>query len=1070
MINLININMINDDFNIDKYSDNELFNLMDLNNPSDRELEARIIMLMNQYESETDVYRFFEDVFDRFFSHNEDIIEGFTTPSTAPTQPTAPTKPTAPQTQLPLKNIVVVKNDDSTENKDPVIEKYVNPMLAEPVKRVICIDSQYRDNLIYPFSSNFTFNLSETLTDVISVKLYSLQIPFTWYTVGNEYGSNFFYLKGISPGINNGNFDYKIQIDPGNYKQIDFSNSINTSFQNIFNSHLDVSFGVTSVSYNSINSKLKTSIDIKSIYNETNYFLDFTNGIVSNDPNHVSSIRQLFGFNDYNYFPCSVYSNYVNYTSIDSLSNSYKITKDNNTIYISLYQSSLDQYSRVLEYQPSNISNNNFSIVSSLILDNYYTPLQIFNDINQQIINSPFLNKNSSLSFINKRYELKLALNRNKDTTKENMKYYVSFSGDLWSGANSLFNFNNLQNNIIEMNNIISEKRSSETRTSFVINYNLSISFISNNFNYKDGPTFNVQNSTDILDTVTYINKINSALIGNNDMNSTYKAELNLSSNNYITINCQAKKTIYVSDISIINNLENFSIENASSNVIIQYTNFGYIVNEGAIFTITLRNNNFTKNIILNIPILQNTFTSHNDFIDYIIKTITSYNSINYREIDLSQSTLSIITIDKTGKINCKFNIVVIIRLIESNYTMKLNSGNDIWKTDFGLNSSYDLSVGSDYSITTLPVVTGKQVQGNMIFYTNLLYLTGLNNFFLIRPIPNILGGVYTTDEIYMKKMKLDLPLNIFYTKEQVALSINNLFNNDKETKGSYVELDNLSYTKIRLNINKLFTSLDYKIVFFDGAFTKCNYGNSHSIGNVKWDTTLGWILGFRNLTEYNLTADNLSTDGITTYYNVYFNQSYTINNNIVTLTGDTAINVNLYNYLLINIDDFCQNRINDGLVTITKTENNIPLPSYANRNIYRCDPSTIKNYPSTNQRNLAINRVDNNNLTAKQVYSATQILNIKQVNFNINKLYSAGPNSQDIFGIIPIKTGGLNPGDSFIDFSGGLQNQERKYVGPVNLRRMSIQLLNDKGHILDLNGANWSFSLIIEQIYNPSK
>jgi hypothetical protein len=50
------------------------------------------------------------------------------------------------------------------------------------------------------------------------------------------------------------------------------------------------------------------------------------------------------------------------------------------------------------------------------------------------------------------------------------------------------------------------------------------------------------------------------------------------------------------------------------------------------------------------------------------------------------------------------------------------------------------------------------------------------------------------------------------------------------------------------------------------------------------------------------------------------------------------------------------------------------------------------------------------------------------------------------------------------------LQNQERTNFGPVNIRRMTIQLSNDKGFALDLNGANWSFSLIAEQLYNPSR
>jgi hypothetical protein len=32
----------------------------------------------------------------------------------------------------------------------------------------------------------------------------------------------------------------------------------------------------------------------------------------------------------------------------------------------------------------------------------------------------------------------------------------------------------------------------------------------------------------------------------------------------------------------------------------------------------------------------------------------------------------------------------------------------------------------------------------------------------------------------------------------------------------------------------------------------------------------------------------------------------------------------------------------------------------------------------------------------------------------------------------------------------------------------MTVKLLGDRGNVVDLNGANWSFSLICEQLYKP--
>ena len=60
----------------------------------------------------------------------------------------------------------------SGESKDTTIKTYgkgsLNPLLKETIKRVVSIDSQYRDKSVYPYSTNFTFNLSETLSSVVS--------------------------------------------------------------------------------------------------------------------------------------------------------------------------------------------------------------------------------------------------------------------------------------------------------------------------------------------------------------------------------------------------------------------------------------------------------------------------------------------------------------------------------------------------------------------------------------------------------------------------------------------------------------------------------------------------------------------------------------------------------------------------------------------------------------------------------------------------------------------------------------------------------------------------------------
>ena len=68
-----------DIYNIDDFSDKELINdILDLNNPTDRELEAKIVMMIDKYSDEnSNSYNeklsvFFNEIYGRFFDIEED--------------------------------------------------------------------------------------------------------------------------------------------------------------------------------------------------------------------------------------------------------------------------------------------------------------------------------------------------------------------------------------------------------------------------------------------------------------------------------------------------------------------------------------------------------------------------------------------------------------------------------------------------------------------------------------------------------------------------------------------------------------------------------------------------------------------------------------------------------------------------------------------------------------------------------------------------------------------------------------------------------------------------------------
>ena len=73
----------------------------------------------------------------------------------------------------------------------PVTQGTLNPNLKNTVTRIVNVDSQYRqiimpnsENPLGPASpTNYTLDLTENLTNVLSIKLNTVQIPYTWYAL-----------------------------------------------------------------------------------------------------------------------------------------------------------------------------------------------------------------------------------------------------------------------------------------------------------------------------------------------------------------------------------------------------------------------------------------------------------------------------------------------------------------------------------------------------------------------------------------------------------------------------------------------------------------------------------------------------------------------------------------------------------------------------------------------------------------------------------------------------------------------------------------------------------------------
>jgi len=377
-----------------------------------------------------------------------------------------------------------------------------------------------------------------------------------------------------------------------------------------------------------------------------------------------------------------------------------------------------------------------------------------------------------------------------------------------------------------------------------------------------------------------------------------------------------------------------------------------------------------------------------------------------------------------------------------------LNISEQMITTPFNLDTTNSVLRYTRGSATGI-ISSSTIIQENIIF-------TKENNSFQIIPFET---GVYAPQG--ENNITITLPLLdpnkpsqlMVYNRNSIITEINRQLK-AQTTPDSVLEtftntIDNKTYCRFRITINKVYTAKDYNLVFYDRiSFVTCYVGVS-SVRNTTWDTTMGWILGFRLYTVYDL--NNFTTSSST----------------IATVVGDTGVSTNLYNYFLICLDDYNQNHLNDGLVTITGKETSVPLPSYASRASYTCNP--VSGQPTYN---FTAPIAGYNRLTRSQLYSLSQVNNAQYTTSDgttrsvAASSYGSGPFVQDVFGIIPAKTTGLANGSVYVEFGGTLQNQERLYFGPVNISRMKVQLVSDRGDVIDLNGANWSFSLICEQLY----
>ena len=196
---------------------------------------------------------------------------------------------------------------------------------------------------------------------------------------------------------------------------------------------------------------------------------------------------------------------------------------------------------------------------------------------------------------------------------------------------------------------------------------------------------------------------------------------------------------------------------------------------------------------------------------------------------------------------------------------------------------------------------------------------------------------------------------------------------------------------------------------------------------------------------------------------------------------------VDLYGpkYLILCLDDFNQNHINNGLITITEMSKYVKLPTYylptlpvvctTPANEIEQFVNNVPFVPTANTAwidkiNVAYKQIPQVVPTAPRILTQSQIYSINEIQKNNERntnYKSRAPTQSDTFALIPVKHSNSNTtGEVYVEFGGSLQESKRIYFGPVNIDRLRVKLYNDKGDLLNLNGADWSFTMLAEVLY----
>ena len=250
---------LNDVYNINSYTIDQLFNFFSLSKTSDEnEIEETINEFwtgINSDPNETNedkekAYNFLQEAQNKLIENNNTQLQ---------------------QNDLSVSSNLGGDNICKDINYD---QTHYNPLIKEYLKRNINVDTQFRED-IYGDSNEVTFRLSETVKDVLSIRFSSLEMPLSFYSFNDINGTSFFDISSAYPGER----IRRIKIEPGNYEdetlieEIQKRFNVDGSFGKFFRADLGSGAGNTpGLNFDISLNKKSRKVEITSDYSFNIYF------------------------------------------------------------------------------------------------------------------------------------------------------------------------------------------------------------------------------------------------------------------------------------------------------------------------------------------------------------------------------------------------------------------------------------------------------------------------------------------------------------------------------------------------------------------------------------------------------------------------------------------------------------------------------------------------------------------------------------------------------------------------------------------------------------------------------